>query len=270
VDEVGPHSRRRKRAGAVAVRKDRTYRIVVRVALAGLRLLGFRIELRGCEHLPETGGAVLAINHVSYFDFVFTGLAAHRRGRLVRFLAKQSVFEHAVIGRLMTAMGHIPVDRHAGAAAYRHGVDALRAGELVGVFPEATISRSFVVRDLKTGAARMALEAEVPLIPVVTWGGHRVWTVGRRPTLRRGIPVVVLIGAPIEATPSETAEDLTVRLADRLDQLVSEATATYPKLEQSRGAWWVPARLGGGAPTPEEASAAERDAIDGRRRSPAD
>jgi 1-acyl-sn-glycerol-3-phosphate acyltransferase len=247
----------------VATRGDRTYRAVAVVALGVLRLLGFRIDVRGTEHIPTEGGAVLAINHVSYFDFVFVGLAARRRGRLVRFLAKQAVFDTPVVGRAMRAMGHIPVDRAAGANAYRHAVAALRAGELVGVFPEATISRSFVPRALKAGAARMALEAGVPLVPVVTWGGHRVWTVGRRPRPTRGVPVEIVVDRPLDLGADATADAATDRLAERLDTLVDEVTATYPGLAEARGAWWVPARLGGGAPTRTAATAGERRAIAG-------
>src|SRR4051812_2104326 len=159
--------------------RDVVYPPVIRAALGLVRVLGFRFDLRGVDHIPATGGAVLASNHVSYFDFMFVGLPPYRRGkRFVRFMAKEAVFRHRLSGPLMRGMHHIPVDRAAGAASYRHAVEALRAGQMVGVFPESTISRSYVPRLLKSGAARMATEAGVPLIPVVTWGGHRVWTVG--------------------------------------------------------------------------------------------
>ena len=93
---------------------------------------------------------MLASNHVSYLDFIFAGLARDPAERLVRFMAKQEVFAHPVSGPLMRAMHHIPVDRSAGAGAYGHAVKALRAGEVVGVFPEATISRSFTSRTSRT------------------------------------------------------------------------------------------------------------------------
>src|SRR3954470_19061474 len=178
--------------------RDYVYRPVVRTALALFRVLGFRFDVRGVENVPATGGAVLASNHVSYFDFMFVGLSGHRRGhRLVRFMAKEAVFRHRISGPLMRGMHHIPVDRAAGAAAYRHAVDALVSGELVGVFPESTISRSYVPRPLKSGAARMALEAGVPLIPVVTWGGHGVWPVGRKPHWQRKVAVTVWVDEPM-------------------------------------------------------------------------
>ena len=241
--------------------KDRVYPPVIRVALTLFRVLGFRFDLRGVENLPATGGAVLASNHVSYFDFMFVGLTGWRRDkRLVRFMAKEAVFRHRVSGPLMRGMHHIPVDRAAGAAAYRHAVTALHSGELVGVFPESTISRSFVPRPLKSGAARMALEADVPLIPVVVWGGQRVWTVGRRPTLKRRVPVTIWVDQPLPPVEGETAAELTVRLAQRLGELVDEALAAYP-VDDGKGLWWWPAHVGGSAPTPEEALTLEQAAI---------
>src|SRR3954466_10551179 len=237
--------------------RDYVYRPVVRTALALFRLLGFRFDVRGVENLPLTGGAVLASNHVSYFDFMFVGLAGHRRGkRLGRFMAKEAVFRHRGSGPLMRGMHHIPVDRAAGAAAYRHAIRALAEGELVGVFPESTISRSFVPRPLKSGAARMAIEAGVPLVPVVVWGGQRVWTTGRRPTWRRRVPVSIWVDRPMSVIDGETAAELTERLPRRLRELFDELVASYP-VDREDDLWWLPAHVGGSAPTPEEAAAAE-------------
>ena len=245
--------------------REPVYRLVVRTALFLFRLLDFRFDLRGTDNVPPTGGAVLASNHVSYFDFMFVGFAARDpRRRLVRFMAKKSVFEHWLGGPLMRAMRHIPVDRSAGAAAYQHAVDALRGGQLVGVFPEATISRSFVPRPMKAGAARMALEADVPLLPVVTWGGHRVWTTGRRPVARRHVPVVVWVGEPVQRSPDDTAVELAARLASRLREMVDEVVRSYPDRPTAGDDWWLPASAGGSAPTPEQAAIVEQEAI--RRR----
>src|ERR671939_263809 len=167
--------------------RDRPYRFVIRLALIVFRLFGFRFTVRGSEHVPAEGGAIICSNHVSYFDFTFLGLGALPRHRLVRFMAKAGVFDHWFAGRFMRAMRHIPVDRRAGAAAFESAVRALKDGEVVGVFPEATISPSFTVKDLKAGAARMAVESGVPIIPAAVWGGHRVATKGRRVELRRGV-----------------------------------------------------------------------------------
>jgi 1-acyl-sn-glycerol-3-phosphate acyltransferase len=243
---------------------ERLYGSVIKTAVGLFRVLDFQFTIDGVEHLPDSGGAVLASNHVSYFDFMFVGFAARDKHRLVRFMAKKAVFDNPVSGPLMRGMHHIPVDRGAGMAAYGAAVTALRDGELVGVFPESTISRAFVPRSFKTGAARMALEADVPLLPVVVWGGHRVWTTGRKPVFRRHIPVIVTIGAPIELTGSETPVEITAVLRERITKLVEEVQRAYPPPTSVEDSWWQPQYLGGQAPTLDEARPIEKAALQSR------
>jgi 1-acyl-sn-glycerol-3-phosphate acyltransferase len=234
------------------------------------RVLGFRFSIEGVEHVPETGGAVVVSNHVSYFDFMFVGLATRPKRRLVRFMAKKSIFDNPVSGPLMRGMHHIPVDRSAGAAAYGVAVEALRAGELVGVFPESTISRSFQLRETKSGAARMAIEAGVPVLPIVTWGGQRVWTAGRRPQWQRNVPVTLRIGRPIPVTHETTAAALTEALREALIEITEEVQRDYPGPQPGTPEWWQPAYLGGTAPTVEVAreieAAAAADRLERRAR----
>src|SRR5436305_2759510 len=229
-------------------KKERTYPAVIRVALGLFRALDFRIDLVGAQHIPATGGAVVAANHVSYFDFMLVGYAA-RPHRLVRFMAKKSVFDNKVSGPLMRSMHHIPVDRRAGASAYAAAVRALRDGELVGVFPEATISRAFTPIPMKSGAARMAIDAGVPIVPVVTWGAHRLWTKGRKPRLQRHVPVTIRVGEPLLPAPGEDAPALTARLAETLTRMIDEVQRAYPEQPTPGQEWWLPAHLGGTAPT---------------------
>src|SRR3954471_21219 len=236
--------------------RDRPYRLIIRLALIIFRLFRFRFDVRGQEHVPATGGAILCSNHVSFLDFTFLGLAAVPQHRLVRFMAKSAVFTHRVAGPAMRAMQHIPVDRTAGAAAFDSAVRALKDGQVVGVFPEATISTSFTVKDLKAGAARMAVDAGVPILPAAVWGGHRIATKGHDVVLRRGVPVTVLIGEPLVAGPGEKAQSLLRRTKAAMVELLDEAQRSYPA--QPAGdddRWWLPAHLGGSAPTPEEAAA---------------
>jgi 1-acyl-sn-glycerol-3-phosphate acyltransferase len=240
------------------------YQSVISTALGVFRVLDFQFAISGVENLPSVGGAVLASNHVSYFDFMFIGFAARDRRRLVRFMAKKAVFDNPVSGPLMRGMHHIPVDRGAGMTAYGAAVEALRDGELVGVFPESTISRAFVPRMFKTGAARMALEADVPLIPVVVWGGQRVWTTGRKPTFTRHVPVIVTIGAPIELSGSESPVALTAVLHERVTKMVEEVQRAYPPPTSVEDSWWQPAYLGGSAPTLDEARPIEKAALQAR------
>ncbi|GAA2530757.1 lysophospholipid acyltransferase family protein [Pilimelia columellifera] len=221
------------------------------------RALDLRVRVDGAEHIPATGGAVLASNHVSYLDFIFCGFGARPAGRLVRFMAKHEVFEHPVGGPLMRGMRHIPVDRSAGATSLRAALQALRAGEVVGVFPEATISRSFTVKELKTGSGRMAANTGTPLIPVAVWGTHRLWTKGRpRTLLRRHLPVTVMIGEPMDVGRKDDQDVVMAELRARMMGLLDRAQRDYP--DQPSGpedTWWLPAHLGGTAPTPEQAAA---------------
>ena len=240
--------------------RDRPYRFIIRIALIVFRLFRFRFDVRGSEHVPTTGGAIISSNHVSFFDFTFLGLGALPQHRLVRFMAKSAVFDHWLAGPAMRAMQHIPVDRAAGTAAFEAAVRALKDGAVVGVFPEATISRSFTVKDLKAGVARMAVQSGAPIIPAAVWGGQRIATKGHKVVLRRGVPVTVILGEPIVPEPGEKAQSVLRRTRTAMEALLDEAQRTYPG--QPAGPddrWWLPARLGGTAPTPEEA--AEQDSL---------
>ncbi|WP_415952983.1 lysophospholipid acyltransferase family protein [Streptomyces sp. KLOTTS4A1] len=235
------------------------YRPVIGAALTMFKALDLKIDLKGSEHIPRTGGAVLVSNHISYMDFIFAGLAARPQKRLVRFMAKDSVFRHKVSGPLMRGMKHIPVDRAQGEQAYAHALDSLRKGEVIGVFPEATISTSFTLKTFKSGAARLAQEAGVPLVPVALWGTQRLWTKGRPRNFKRShIPVTIRVGEPLEAPKDQFAGAITRRLKDRVQELLEAAQRAYPvRPKGSEDTWWVPAHLGGTAPTPATARGAE-------------
>jgi 1-acyl-sn-glycerol-3-phosphate acyltransferase len=226
------------------------------------RALDLKLELRGTEYIPATGGAVLACTHVSYLDFIFCGLAGLPANRKTRFMAKQQIFANKIAGPLMRGMHHISVDRSAGQASYREAVAALRAGEVVGVFPEATISRSFTVKPIKTGAVRMAAEAGVPLIPMTVWGSQRLWTKGRpRNLTQRHVPILIRAGEPVQPTAGDDQDALTQDLRTRMSALLDEAQHDYPDTpDADAGTWWLPTHLGGTAPTPDEAAA-----LDARR-----
>jgi 1-acyl-sn-glycerol-3-phosphate acyltransferase len=246
------------------------YGTVIQLARLAWRLQGLKFTVTGVENLPTTGGAVVAINHTSYFDFTFAGLPAYRQkqGRKVRFMAKREVFDHKITGPVMRSLRHIEVDRDSGAASFDAACAALKAGELVGVYPEATISRSFEIKQFKSGAARMAIAAGVPIVPHIVWGAQRIWTKGHPKNLYRPkVPITVAVGEPIE--PTLPAPELTALLHSRMQHLlerVQEAYGPHPP-----GEFWVPHRLGGGAPSLAEANrmdaeeAAEKAAARARR-----
>jgi 1-acyl-sn-glycerol-3-phosphate acyltransferase len=238
--------------------RDLTYPPIIVTALTAFRALGIRFRLSGTEHVPRSGGVLLAFNHIGYADFVFGGFAARPSRRLVRFMAKRELFDHKLTGPLMRSLHHIEVDRGAGVASYRQAVQYLRDGEAVGIFPEATISRAFVIKELKTGAVRIAAEAGVPLLPVIMWGTHRMITKDHPKDFSRGKTIAIAVGEPMHPTGEDPAAE-TAELQRRMEELLDQVIRDYPADEQPPGSWWLPAAYGGSAPTLEEAAALDAE-----------
>ncbi|TYK52910.1 lysophospholipid acyltransferase family protein [Actinomadura decatromicini] len=242
------------------------YPPVIKTAQAVFKVLNIKIRLEGADRIPRTGGAVLVSNHVSYLDFIFAGLTAHPNKRLVRFMAKKEIFDNRIGGPLMRGMKHIPVDRDAGASSYAASLRALKAGEIVGVFAEATISRSFTVKEIKSGAVRMAVGGKVPLIPVALWGPQRLWTKGhKRRLLQRGVPVTILVGEPMYPKRGDDYDQITRDLHAAMSEMLEKAQREYPDVPKPGETWWQPAYLGGTAPTPEEAEKLDLEEAESRR-----
>ncbi|WP_226346222.1 lysophospholipid acyltransferase family protein [Agilicoccus flavus] len=226
---------------------------------------GLRFDVQGVEHVPASGGAVVMMNHLSYLDFAYAGYAALPAKRYIRFMCKDSIFSHPVAGPLMRGMKHIPVDRENGGASFRAALTALKAGELVGVFPEATISRSYELKDFKSGAVRMAQAARVPILPMVLWGSQRVWTKGHPKRLgRTNTPIVIRIGEPIPVARTEKADVALDRVKATMQAMLDDVRRGYPSLSGDE-LKFVPASMGGTAPTLAEASALDLADAQARR-----
>lgn len=243
--------------------RDFTYPPIVFTARTAFKVLGLKFTLSGTEHIPRSGPALLAVNHVSYVDFIFGGFAAQPSKRLVRFMAKKEIFDHRFGGPLMRSLHHIEVDRGEGLASYQEGLRYLRMGEVVGIFPEATISRSMEIKELKTGAVRLAAEAGVPLIPVVLWGTQRMMTKDHPKDFSRGKTIAITVGEPLHPHGLDPVAE-TAELRASMSELLDRTIRAYPAEEQPPGSWWLPASYGGSAPTPERAR--ELDAEEKRRR----
>ena len=223
------------------------YTPVIGFARTAFFTMGLRFRIEGEEHVPRTGGAVQAINHQGYLDFTFAGLALRTHKRVARFMAKKSVFEHGVTGPLMRGMKHIPVDRRAGQGSLQAAKDALKAGEI------DSFRLALEPPENASGAVRMAQEAGVPILPTTVWGSHRVWTKHLPKRLGRSkIPVFIRIGPPMYVGPDEDVTEATERLHEIMRVQLEEQIAAYPRLA-GPDLRFVPARLGGTAPTPEEA-----------------
>lgn len=220
------------------------------------RFAGHNTTRVGAQRIPATGGAIIAINHTSYVDFTYIGVSAIRHDRRhLRFMGKAELRKNPILRFLMWGCGVIPVDRSAGHNSYLAAVDKLKDGEVVAIYPEATISRSFELKEFKSGTARMALEAGVPIVPAIVWGSQRIATKGQKRHLgRTKTPVAVAVGKPIPAEGD--ADTLTQALRVAMLALLEEVKSAYG--HHPAGEFWVPAAMGGAAPTLEEANEIER------------
>ena len=239
--------------------RDLVYPPVIGFAKTALKVLDVKFQLTGTENVPRTGGAVIAMNHISYVDFVLGGFGALPSKRLVRFMAKEALFRNRYSGPLMRGMHHIPVDRAAGTASYRQALRYLNEGEIVGVFPEATISRSFELKEFKSGTVRMAAAAAVPLIPMILWGTQRMLTKDHPRDFSRHRTIAITVGEPITVARGDNPVEATEHLHSTMAGMLDRTIRAYP--EQPAGAWWLPASYGGSAPTPEEAERLDREEL---------
>jgi 1-acyl-sn-glycerol-3-phosphate acyltransferase len=206
-------------------------------------------DWRGTEHLLVDGalesGIVVSTNHISWFDPLEMAHVLNDNGRPPRFLGKESVFRVPVVGRIIAGAGQIPVYRESRDAyqAVRAAIAAAEAGECVVVYPEGTISREPSLWPMrgKSGAVRIALAADVPLVPAAQWGAQEVIGPYRKELrllprktmqVRFGPPVDLddLRGRPLDATTLDAA---TERLMDAITEL----------LEQIRGEQAPPERF---------------------------
>ena len=247
-------------------RGEACYRATTALGRLALRALDVRLETSGVEHIPTTGPVILASTHVSYLDSLPICLAARERGRFPRFMARHDVWHPRGLARPMTMMGHIPVDRAAPAGAYLQARGLLRAGESVGIFPEAGISYSFTVRPLMRGVASLARETGAVVVPIALWGTQRIYSVSRPeggvlggkeapPDWTRGRRVDVDFGPPLTVGPGEDLTEWTHKLGIRLTEMLERLQQLdHHRPRPGEVAPWHPAHLGGSAPGRTEAA----------------
>ena len=189
---------------------------------------------RGGENIPETGGCVLAVNHISHLDPLTCAHFVYGYGRIVRFLAKAELFDIPVLGRIVRSAKQIPVYRLTTDASlsFTAAVSAVEDGECVIVYPEGTITRQPELWPMtgKTGAARIALASGVPVIPVAQWGAHRILApYAKRPHLFPRRTIAMTAGTPTDLddlrgqplTP-EVLKQATDRIMDDVTRLLEE------------------------------------------------
>ena len=199
----------------------------------------FRWHFEGLEHIPPEGPALIACNHISYFDPLAHGYFLEKAGRRPRFLAKIELFRNRFTGLVLRGARQIPVIRGSGASApIESSLAGLRAGEVVVVYPESTVTRNEDRSPMqgKTGIARLTLASGVPVVPLAVWGSAPVWQRGGRRDMKFGRPIWVMAGAPLafsaheeEAGDPAVLRTVTEEVMGQLSLLVEDLRARYPK-----------------------------------------
>ncbi|HEX8970485.1 lysophospholipid acyltransferase family protein [Oryzihumus sp.] len=201
------------------------YWVLKTIVLGPILKLLFRPWVEGEENIPPEGAAIFASNHLSFSDSIFLPLVVPRR---MTFLAKSDYFTgRGIKGRLTAAffkgVGQLPVDRsggRAGEAALRSGLKVLRRGELLGIYPEGTRSPDGRLYRGRTGVARMALEAGVPVLPVAMVGTDKAQPSGKK--LPKIMRIGVRIGKPLDFSRYEGMEDDRFVLRSITDEIMYE------------------------------------------------
>jgi 1-acyl-sn-glycerol-3-phosphate acyltransferase len=201
------------------------YWLVKNLILGPILLRVFRPWVKGVDNVPATGSAILASNHLSFIDSVFLPLVLKRP---VVFLAKSEYFTGKGIKGwfvrwFFTASGQLPIDRSGGKAsedALNTGIAVLSTGKLLGIYPEGTRSPDGKLYRGRTGIARMALEAKVPVIPVAMIDTEKVMPIGARmPKVQR---IGVVFGQPLEFSRFDGYENDRFVLRAITDEIMHE------------------------------------------------
>jgi 1-acyl-sn-glycerol-3-phosphate acyltransferase len=217
------------------------------LTVGNLMKIGWRPKVDGLEHVPATGGAVLAGNHLSVADELFLGSVVPRH---IAFWAKAEYFTGAGIEGFVTrqvigGLGAIRVERAGGRAAlaaFDGAIPVLKAGDLVAVYPEGTRSPDGRLYRGRTGVARLALAAGVPIVPVGVLGTDKIQPIGSwLPKLGAG-PVTVRFGKPIETVGRDDDRSSQRTLTDEVMAEIQKLTGqeyvpTYapPRSDQTGG-----------------------------------
>jgi 1-acyl-sn-glycerol-3-phosphate acyltransferase len=206
-------------------------------------------EWAGSERVPRTGGVIVAANHVSWVDPFTLGHFVYGRGRIPRFMAKESLFRTRFIGMILRGADQIPVHRaeRDGAAALSDAVQALRDGESVLIYPEGTITRDpdYWPMQAKTGVARLALMSGAPIVPVAQWGPQEILGRSRRIRLFPRKTMRVRAAEPLQPGPLSAGQQPTrEQLRCVTDEVMQRIRAELEVIrgEAAPAGWWDPSR----------------------------
>lgn len=193
-------------------------------------------QWQGQDRVPPTGGVVFVVNHISNLDPIVFGQYLAYAGRYPHYLGKASLFRVPVVGRIITAAGQIPVERgtHNATHALTAAIHAVRLGTSITVYPEGTITLDPDLWPMegKTGAARIALETDAPVIPVGTWGAQRI--IGAKqvhfPRLFPRATLQVKAGDPVDLDDLRSQPLTPAVLREATDRIMTAITALVAEL----------------------------------------
>jgi 1-acyl-sn-glycerol-3-phosphate acyltransferase len=214
---------------------------VARTTLLPPLRYGLKWTIEGAHLIPPRGPVILASNHTSYLDPLALAYLADRRHRRVRFLTKAELFDKKPLGWLLRQIHQIPVVRNSPTAAgsLEFAVAALGHGECVAIFPEGTISLDLEPMPGKSGTARLAAQAGVPVTPVGLWGAHRILFKGRKPNWRWGMAETAVVGPQVRVRADEDVLDATDRIMTAIATCVARAREIYPqRAGPGDDGWW--------------------------------
>jgi 1-acyl-sn-glycerol-3-phosphate acyltransferase len=203
---------------------------------------GLNWRVQGLEHIPTAGPALLAANHISLSDPLAVGNLVDLQGREARFLATSGLFRYPVLAGLLRRMGQIPVERATSRAAdsLEPAAAALGSGEVVVIFPEGGLSADLEPGRGRTGVARLARAAGLPIIPVGLWGTHRIHAKGHGPRWRPGLVVAAAIGRPVAVPPDKDDRAAAERVMAAIGNQLAAARLLYGEdPPPGEDAWWA-------------------------------
>ncbi len=217
-----------------------TYRVVRAILLTGLKAF-FRWGLDGTSRIPRRGPAIVAANHISYFDPLCHAYMIDRAGRWPRFFAKAELWKNPFLRFILKHCRQIPVQRGTGEAGpVEKAIEEIARGNLVVIYPEATITTNTDLTPMrgKTGVARVAIATGAPVIPVAVWGSQWVKPKRRRAVQKFRRLIVMKAGEPMvfddpglksRTDDPGTLHEVTDRIVAELDRLVRELHKVYPE-----------------------------------------
>lgn len=210
-----------------------------KAAVVAWHLAWFERHVEGTDHIPRTGPALIASNHVSYLDPLTLGAEIARVGRRPRFLAKSELFQDRRIAWVLRGAGQIEVKRGTSEAvgALDDALAALERGEVVVIFPEGTVTTTADLRPMapKSGAGRLALHSGAPVIPTAVWGTANVWSKEARGSWRPRQEIAIRFGHPIVFEDSaQSGKDYQAANARIMDEIATLLAGLRPLIPDRR------------------------------------